>query len=327
MFIFGGKKEKPRRDIYEELSKKWGLPKEVVKNIGYVYGSPGRGLIKILKSVDPENSEKYAWNALDVDDRGDYIYIRSIEDSEYREKAGREKAPHGVHYPIIHGFLTLAIARKLGNTSGIIGHAVGEALSMWLSRGGYPDIKKNPDQFVDLLATILQRRGMYVDENVKRTIREALEKSTKIADKLIPDVSSVKHLDATSRAIANDAEDPFQILRNAGIDIEPELEEFRQFLAEISGKKVAPKKFPEVEETSRASSKSLIAPELLAIAKGLEFAGYSEEAMKRAEEELWKLIDGLLEDPEENAIEIAYAVKLLRLVQRRDVEGIRNFGG
>jgi len=40
-----------------------------------------------------------------------------------------------VHYPIIHGFLTLAIAKKLGNTNSTIGHAVGEALSMWLSRG------------------------------------------------------------------------------------------------------------------------------------------------------------------------------------------------
>ena len=72
--LFRKKKEKPRRDVYEELSRKWGLPKEVVENIGYVYASAGKGLIKILKSVDPENTEKYAWNALNVEDRGDYIY-------------------------------------------------------------------------------------------------------------------------------------------------------------------------------------------------------------------------------------------------------------
>ena len=91
-----GKKEKPRRDIYEELSRKWGLPKEAVENIGYVYASPGRGLIKILKSVDPENSEKYAWNALDVDDRGDYIYTEyprfRIQGKGWQRKSATRRA-------------------------------------------------------------------------------------------------------------------------------------------------------------------------------------------------------------------------------------------
>ncbi len=213
--------------------------------------------------------------------------------------------------------MALAIARKLGNTNPAIGHAVGEVLSMWLSRGGYPDIKRNKDEFVELLAKSLQERGMYVDDKVKKTIREALEKATKIADKLIPDVSSVKHLDATSRAIANDAEDPFQILRNAGIDIEPELEEFREFLAEISGKKPAKEK----AKTQRAS----IPSEVLVIAKALEYSNFSTSALKRAEEDLLRHLDGLLEDPEGNALEIAYTVKLLRLVQRGEVDKIREF--
>ena len=299
--FFKKKKEKPKRDVYEELSRKWGLPKEAVKNIGYVYASAGRGLIKILKSVDPENTEKYAWNALDVEDRGDYIYIRSIQNSEYRERAGKEKAPHGVHYPIIHGFLALAIARKLGNTNSTIGHAVGKALSMWLLRGGYPDIKKNPDEFVELLAKILQNRGMYVDDGVKKTIREALEKSTKIADKLIPDVSSVRHLDATSRAIANDAEDPFQILRNAGIDIKPELEEFRQFLAEISGKKVEKKSVPSLPMSGSGTSTDLREAnlEVLSILRALKFVSYSGEAVDNAIRELEEKIDEItgLEEP------------------------------
>ncbi|WP_297073061.1 hypothetical protein [Thermococcus sp.] len=214
--------------------------------------------------------------------------------------------------------MALAIARKLGNTNPAIGRAVGEALSMWLSRGGYPDIKRNKDEFVELLAKSLQERGMYVDDNVKKTIREALEKATKIADKLIPDVSSVKHLDATSRAIANDAEDPFQILRNAGIDIEPELEEFREFLAEISGKRAKPK---EAAETHH----SFIPSEVLAIAKALEYAGFSTSALKRAEEDLIRRLDVLLENLEDNALEIAYTAKLLRLVQRKEVEKIREF--
>ncbi len=216
--------------------------------------------------------------------------------------------------------MALAIARKLGNTNPAIGHAVGEALSMWLSRGGYSDIKRNKDEFVELLAKSLQERGMYVDDNVKKTIREALEKATKIADKLIPDVSSVKHLDATSRAIANDAEDPFQILRNAGIDIEPELEEFRESLAEISGKKAKPKS-KEKAKTRRAS----VPTELIAIAKVLEYSGFSPDALKRAEEDLLRHLDELLDDPEGNALEIAYTAKLLRLVQRGEVDKIKEF--
>ncbi|ACS33530.1 hypothetical protein [Thermococcus gammatolerans] len=47
--------------------------------------------------------------------------------------------------------------------------------------------------------------------------------------------------------------------------------------------------------------------------------------MKRAEEDLLNRLDKLLENPEENALEIAYTVKLLRLVQWRDVKGIREF--
>ncbi|EEB74674.1 hypothetical protein [Thermococcus sp. AM4] len=65
--------------------------------------------------------------------------------------------------------------------------------------------------------------------------------------------------------------------------------------------------------------------ELITIAKALEYAGFSGEAMKRAEGDLLNRLDELLENPEENALEIAYTVKLLRLVQRRDVEGIREF--
>jgi len=83
-----------------------------------------------------------------------------------------------------------------------------------------------------------------------------------------------------------------------------------------------PKKFPEVQKEVERE----LAAELLAIAKGLEFAGYSEDAMKKAEEELLKLIDELLEN-EANAFQVFHAVRLLRLVQKKDVEGIKGFKG
>ncbi|NJE09557.1 hypothetical protein E3E25_01240 [Thermococcus sp. MAR1] len=149
---------------------------------------------------------------------------------------------------------------------------------------------------------------MYVDDNVKKTIREALEKSIKIADKLIPDVSSVRHLDATSRAIANDAEDPFQILRNAGIDIEPELEEFRQFLAGISGKKIEPKK-PKFPETKKA------------VEEELRKAGIPEEKVKVVAPRLATAV--WLDKWFENAVK-SYTYKKLGGVPLDEIKNLRN---
>ncbi|NJE07190.1 hypothetical protein E3E31_01290 [Thermococcus sp. M39] len=137
-------------------------------------------------------------------------------------------------------------------------------------------------------------------------------------DKMIPSVESLKHLKATSKAISGAADDPFVILKQAGIDIEPELEEFRQFLAEISGKKI---------ETKKPKSQT-IPPEVLAIVMGLKFAGYSEEALKKAEEEIIHRLDALIEQNiEENALEIAYYSALLRLIQKRELEKIEKIFG
>jgi len=47
--------------------------------------------------------------------------------------------------------------------------------------------------------------------------------------------------------------------------------------------------------------------------------------MERAEEDLLRRLDELLENPEEDALEIAYTAKFLRLVQRGDVGGMREF--
>ncbi|ASJ08955.1 hypothetical protein A3L11_06835 [Thermococcus siculi] len=169
---------------------------------------------------------------------------------------------------------------------------------------------------------------MYVDENVKKTIRDALEKSMKIADKLIPDVSSVKHLDAISRAIANDAEDPFQILRNAGIEIEPELEEFRQFLAEISGKKIEEKKKAPAGETLELPSDALL--DVLSILQALEFADYSEKAREKALQKLSSAVRELSrKDPTpESLLKLglyAYALELVKEERWENIGKLRKF--
>ncbi|WP_187287165.1 hypothetical protein [Thermococcus cleftensis] len=48
--------------------------------------------------------------------------------------------------------------------------------------------------------------------------------------------------------------------------------------------------------------------------------------MEKAEKELIRLVDGLLED-EANAPQLFHAVKLLRLVQKGDVKSIKKLGG
>ncbi len=118
-----------------------------------------------------------------------------------------------------------------------------------------------------------------------------MEKAGKIVDKLY-DKYQEDQLKALRTALK--ADNPFPVLKQAGIDIEPELEEFRQFLAEISGKKIEPQK-QKLPETKKAVEGG-IPPEVLAIAKALEFSDFSEKAMKKAEKELLKMIDRLIEE-------------------------------
>lgn len=146
-------------------------------------------------------------------------------------------------------------------------------------------------------------------------MRTAVEKAGKIVDKLY-DKYQEDHLKAFRTALK--ADNPFPVLKQAGIDIEPELEEFREFLAEISEKKIG-------ENPSQTPMKSGVPPEVLAIAKAIEFSDFSKDAMKKAETELLKLIDRFTE--KDNAQAVFHAVKLLRLVQKEDVEGIKRFGG
>ncbi|QDA31720.1 hypothetical protein FH039_09085 [Thermococcus indicus] len=115
-------------------------------------------------------------------------------------------------------------------------------------------------------------------------------------------------------------DDPVGILKRNGIEVEPELEEFRQFLAEISGKKIE-----QAKSVHPSLGNSGIPPEVLAVAKALEFSDFSKGAMEKAEEELIKLIDRFLKEKDAQAL--FHAVKLLRLVQKGNVEGIKRFGG
>jgi len=158
-----------------------------------------------------------------------------------------------------------------------------------------------------------------VKEKLREQLKQGLPKAFKIVDKLLPD-NSKEHAIILKNALDYDVQNPLQILRNAGIDIEPELEEFRQFLAEISGKKIEPK-----GSKARKAVEGRVPPEVLSIAKALEFSDFSEKAMKKAEKELLKMIDRFIK--EEDVEALFHAVKLLRLVQKGEVEEIKRFGG
>ncbi len=248
-----------------------------------------------------------------------------------------ERPPRGL--PIIHGFLALLLSHHSGKIIPEIGHAVGDAIDRYYFGGeierDISDIKKNPEEFAALIAKELKKNYIITDEKkAKEAILKGLPPIIRIAEKLWPENHDPEHLEKASNALYKGVEDPIHILKQAGIDIEPELEELRNIIAEISGKKPKRTQKPKREKKgaiqSAGSFKTMeiterwIPSEVLAIAKALEFSDFSEKAMKKAEEELLKLIDRLI--GEEDAQALFHAVKLLRLIQRGDVGRIKKFG-
>ncbi|GAB6101669.1 hypothetical protein JCM16138_08920 [Thermococcus atlanticus] len=246
------------------------------------------------------------------------IYIRSVKTHDFYDKNAKQKHPEDLRTMLLHPFLALTLSHIAKSTSKHVGHAVGDAFdSLVLGGVKYSEMKQNPEKVADEIISAARERGIPVKDEDKEKIITAIQKASKIVDKLTGDVSEEK-LDALYQALAEKTDDPLYILKRNGIDIEPELEEFRQFLAEISGKEVEKKPSPVLMDSE-------VPPEVMAIAKALEFSDFSEKAMKKAEEELLKLIDRFIED-ETNAQALFHAVKLLRLIQRGDVERIKKFG-
>ncbi|NJD99981.1 hypothetical protein E3E26_09345 [Thermococcus sp. LS1] len=149
----------------------------------------------------------------------------------------------------------------------------------------------------------------------------------KIVDKMPPDFRDPEKVHAVSKAISGVADDPFHILKQAGIDIEPELEEFRQFLAEISGKKPPAPKFKQVEFQNANLPESLKL-EVLSILKALEFADYSESAKEKAIKKLTSMLGELSRErlTPENLQKIgltAFAVEIIKRGEFDRVEEIK----
>ncbi len=310
MFIFGGKKEEEEGSVDQEL-------RCIVAGI---MSSPGEGLYHLLARASPDGdvekikkmlAHNVAYNAPGAIIEAKYwgIYVKT-EDMHHEIIAA--------HYPILHAFLTLALACHTGSYSPIAAGTVGGILSAaYQTKADYSELKKRKERLARTIAREAKKRGITTDEEkTAKIMEEAFDKAFNIIDKIAPDYRR-DNLVILERTISSETDDPSVVLRNAGIDIEPELEEFRQFLAEISGKKIEPKKPP-----GTAKSQTIPA-EVLAIVMGLKFAGYSEEALKKAEEEIIHRLDALIEhNIEKNTLKIAYYFALLRLIQKRELEKI-----
>ena len=240
---------------------------------------------------------------------------------KYVDEATPEEEIIAVHYPLLHAFLAVAMAYHTGVHSKRSADAVEGLLNaLYTNRRDYTYIKQNYKQLAEALAYQAAKRRITTDpEKTAKVMEKAFEKTFKIIDKLLPEVNE-KNLEILGRAIHKHTDDPFVVLRNAGIDIELELEEFRQFLAEISGKKIEPEK-PNGQKRAPSSSLSSEARELLGLLKGLKLAGYTDAAVSGLRSELNGKIEALMENPAENLELIGLYTIVLRLIEEGKFEG------
>ncbi|WP_087035774.1 hypothetical protein [Thermococcus litoralis] len=236
--------------------------------------------------------------------------------------------PRAVKFVILHPFIALILSHHSAAETSTIGKAVSDTLDVFYGQMGktYEDAKKEQDKLIDYIITMAEFNHLpIVKEKLREQLRQGLPKAFKIVDKLLPD-NSKEHAKLLRKALDYDVKDPLVILKQAGIDIEPELEEFRQFLAEISGKKMEEKpKFPQVQKQTEKGDIPTELPnlpsdaflEVLSILQALEFADYSEKAKEKALQKLSSMIEGLLKDKPtpENLLKLGlytYAVELIK---------------
>jgi len=162
----------------------------------------------------------------------------------------------------------------------------------------------------------LREAGVYgiSEEEVEQYMRKARELAKKIKKELHGNYIDPRDLKT----------------ENPMIWLALDVEEFRQFLAEISGKKTIPQEpHPRAktagELSSVASSLTLAARELLGLLSGLRLAGYSEGALENLRRELEKRIDGLIENPGENLELIGLYTAVLKLAEKGEIEKAEEF--
>ncbi|GAB6101666.1 hypothetical protein JCM16138_08890 [Thermococcus atlanticus] len=238
-----------------------------------------------------------------MDETGDLWAARAVRDHEYRRYIGRDPKSRG--YNILHGALAVLIANHTGKEHEDIGWAIGDAIYEYLVKQGktVEDIEKNPSEFAKLVVKKLQEReiiGPTVARSTQKAIKEVIPYTVKLINKMWPKDHNIKHLRAMEEAFSPDTRDPVRTLKAAGIDITEELEELRNAIAEVTGKK--PKAATKGRKKKPSSTKKAVKGELiksrvpenvkleawklLGVLNGLKYSGYSERAVEKAVEDL-----------------------------------------
>ena len=160
-------------------------------------------------------------------------------------------------------------------------------------------------------------------KKAKQAILRGLPTIIRIAEKLWPENHDPEHLEKASNALDKGVEDPLHILKQAGIDIEPELEEFRQFLAEVSGKKVEPApKFKRLQKEVEKELRAKGVPEevIKATAPRLATVRYFEEALNAMDHEVYRNLGGV-------PVEYVKKIRNMALAKKLAVEHIFSVWG
>ena len=230
----------------------------------------------------------------------------------------RERDPKSRGYHILHGALAVLIANHVGKEHKDIGWAGGDAIYEYLVKQGktVEDVEKNPSEFAKLVVKKLQERevvGPTVARSTQKAIKEVIPATIKLINKMWPKDHNIKHLRAMEEAFSSDTKDPVRTLKAAGIDITKELEELRNTIAEVTGKKSKTGKGRRKasktaktkvnkgkaedgrEKTFGEETLTLEAQKLLGILNSLKYAGYSKEAVGSAVNDMLKRAEELAE--------------------------------
>ena len=143
---------------------------------------------------------------------------------------------------------------------------------------------ENIPKIAKTVAEELANIGIHVD---KKKIEEAFRKAKPVVESLVKEV----YMNPTHELVSSSIDEHQYLLE--GIRNNKEL---RQFLAEISGKKVEPApKFKQVQKEGTPETLKLEAQNLVGILNGLKYAGYSKEAIRSAVEDMFKRSEELAE--------------------------------
>ncbi|MBP1912530.1 hypothetical protein [Thermococcus stetteri] len=327
MFIFGGKKEKKREKSYEEILKeaeeRFGLPADTIKELAHLYVF-NAGLPRLVRHAHPEKDLKHVMRITGSVDQGDDIYVSSIIDAKWREKAMGIKDPRAVKFVLLHPFIALILSHHSSAEISTIGKTVSDALNVFYGqlKKTYEDAKKEQDKLIDYIIRMAEfNRLPIVKEKLREQLRQGLPKAFKIVDKLLPD-NSKEHAILLESAFRYSVKDPLVLLKQAGIDIEPELEEFRQFLAEIGGKKPLAPKFKQIQKQEEEKLRAKGVPEdvIKATAPRLATVRYFEEALNAMDHEVYRNMGGV-------PVEYVKKIRNMALAKKLAAEHIFNVWG